>query len=74
MKQQAKQRAAAKIHALTGVKVSPNALFDIQVGHACVWCYVPVWGRAPVPVSTGIDKCPLMCVHEWTSQLTDERR
>jgi starch phosphorylase len=31
VKQQAKQRAAAKIAALTGVKVSPNALFDIQV-------------------------------------------
>ncbi|WIA33199.1 hypothetical protein OEZ86_006345 [Tetradesmus obliquus] len=31
VKQQAKQRAAAKIHALTGVKVSPNALFDIQI-------------------------------------------
>jgi hypothetical protein len=37
VKQQAKQRAAAKIHALTGVKVSPNALFDIQVRRGCWW-------------------------------------
>eukprot|EP00878_Enallax_costatus_P000865 GHUV01000991.1.p1 GENE.GHUV01000991.1~~GHUV01000991.1.p1 ORF type:complete len:874 (+),score=316.12 GHUV01000991.1:204-2825(+) len=31
VKQQAKQRAAAKIQQLTGVKLNPNALFDIQV-------------------------------------------
>eukprot|EP00879_Flechtneria_rotunda_P002992 GHRR01003210.1.p1 GENE.GHRR01003210.1~~GHRR01003210.1.p1 ORF type:complete len:957 (+),score=328.75 GHRR01003210.1:132-3002(+) len=31
VKAQAKQRAAAKIHDLTGVKVNPSAVFDVQV-------------------------------------------
>lgn len=31
VKNAAKERAAAKIEALTGVKVSPTALFDVQV-------------------------------------------
>ena len=36
VKHQAKERAAAKILALTGVKVNPDSLFDIQVdaGHS----------------------------------------
>jgi len=31
VKHQNKERAATKIQALTGVKINPNALFDIQV-------------------------------------------
>lgn len=34
VKAQAKKRAAAKIESLTGIKVNPNALFDVQVGPA----------------------------------------
>jgi glucan phosphorylase len=54
VKQQAKQRAAAKIQALTGVKVSPNALFDIQVRQSGVWLYVwkMMWLTLPVEVVT----------------------
>jgi starch phosphorylase len=28
----AKKKAAARIESLTGVKINPNALFDVQVG------------------------------------------
>ena len=31
----AKKKAAARIETLTGVKVNPEALFDVQVGHRC---------------------------------------
>lgn len=32
VKATAKKKAAAKIESLTGIKVNPNALFDVQVG------------------------------------------
>lgn len=38
----AKKKAAARIESLTGVKVNPNALFDVQVGHRAASCLMSV--------------------------------
>lgn len=48
VKAQAKERAAAKIQQLTGVKVNPNALFDIQVckqgsAGSTELCWIHAW-------------------------------
>jgi hypothetical protein len=74
VKAQAKKRAAAKIESLTGIKVNPNALFDVQVGSAAqVITHVPA--SAPDFASaTANSKCLALSkigvVHAGASRLS----
>jgi hypothetical protein len=61
VKQQAKQRAAAKIQALTGVKVNPNALFDIQVGNPFLFCFALLTSGSAARAVRAMVDCGFAC-------------